>query len=138
MQNKVQTDETGGQKITTEPYLVDALSYTEAESRINEEMSAYISEEFKITNIKVAYERYTLLKIVIAGLNQKFLYWLMTKKVVRTKRLVCIFLANDVKEAFDNTMGIMQSTMGEYSIPAVSISIMDVFLIFLEEEDLEK
>jgi hypothetical protein len=32
--------------------LVDALSYTEAESRINEEMSAYISEEFKITNIK--------------------------------------------------------------------------------------
>jgi hypothetical protein len=44
------TDETGGQKITTEPYL-DAC-HTEAESRINEEMSAYISEEFKITNIK--------------------------------------------------------------------------------------
>jgi hypothetical protein len=30
------------------------LSYTEPESRINEEMSAYIGEEFKITNIKVA------------------------------------------------------------------------------------
>jgi hypothetical protein len=28
------------------------LCHTEAESRINEEMSAYISEEFKITNIK--------------------------------------------------------------------------------------
>jgi hypothetical protein len=28
--------------MATEPYLVDALSYTEAESRINEEMSAYI------------------------------------------------------------------------------------------------
>jgi hypothetical protein len=72
--------------------LVDALSYTEAESRINEEMSAYISEEFKITNIKVAImQRYILLKIVIAGLNQKFLYWLMTKKVVKNERLVCIF-----------------------------------------------
>jgi hypothetical protein len=48
--------------------------------------------------------------------------------------------ANDVKEAFDNTMGIMQSTMGEYSIPAVSESpIMDVFPYFSgEEEDLEK
>jgi RNA binding exosome subunit len=47
---------------------------TEAESRINEEMSAYISEEFKITNIKVAnYAEIHLLKIVIAGLNQKFL-----------------------------------------------------------------
>jgi hypothetical protein len=48
--------------------------------------------------------------------------------------------ANDVKEAFDNTMGIMQSTMGEYSIPAISESpIMDVFPYFSgEEEDLEK
>jgi hypothetical protein len=36
------TDETGGQKITTEPYLVDAPSHTEAESRINEEMAAYM------------------------------------------------------------------------------------------------
>jgi hypothetical protein len=40
-------------KVITEPYLVDAIS-TEAESRINEEMAAYTSEEFKITNIKVA------------------------------------------------------------------------------------
>jgi hypothetical protein len=84
------TDETGGQK-TTEPYLVDALSYTEAESRINEEMSAYISEEFKITNIKVAnYAEIHPLKIVIAGLNQKFLYWLMMKSG-KERRLVCIF-----------------------------------------------
>jgi hypothetical protein len=47
------TDETGAQRLR-QNYLVDALSHTEAESRINEEMSAYISEEFKITNIKVA------------------------------------------------------------------------------------
>ena len=47
------TDDIGAQKVTTEPYLVDAISYTEAESRINEEMAAYVSEEFKITNIKV-------------------------------------------------------------------------------------
>jgi hypothetical protein len=49
------------------------LCHTEAESRINEEMSAYISEEFKITNIKVAnYAEIHPLKIVIAGLNQNF------------------------------------------------------------------
>jgi hypothetical protein len=139
---KVQkTDETGGQKITTEPYLVDALSYTEAESRINEEMSAYISEEFKITNIKVAnYAEIHPLKIVIAGLNQKFLYWLMMKKVVKNERLVCIFSASKrCKRGFDNTMGIMQSTMGEYSIPAISESpIMDVFPYFSGEEKIEK
>jgi hypothetical protein len=65
------TDETGAQKMT-EPYLVDALS-TEAESRINEEMSAYISEEFKITNIKVAnYAEIHPLKMQIVGLDPSF------------------------------------------------------------------
>ena len=48
------THETGEQKVTTESYLLDAISYTEAEARINEEMAAYTSEEFFITNIKVA------------------------------------------------------------------------------------
>jgi hypothetical protein len=58
-------------KVATEPYLVDAI--LEAESRINEEMSAYISEEFKITNIKwLILLRYTLLKMRIVGLNQSF------------------------------------------------------------------
>jgi hypothetical protein len=86
------TDETGGQKITTEPYLVDALSYTEAESRINEEMSAYISEEFKITNIKVAnYAEIHPFENCDRWFKSKFLYWLMTKKVVKNERLVCIF-----------------------------------------------
>ncbi len=43
--------------------------------------------------------------------------------------------ANDVREAFDNTLHIMQSTMGEYSIPAISESpIMDVFPYFSGEE----
>jgi hypothetical protein len=52
--------------------LVDALSHTEAE-RINEEMSAYISEEFKITNIKVAnYAEIHPLKMQIVGLDPKF------------------------------------------------------------------
>ena len=46
----------GTQKVKTEPFLVDAISYTEAESRITQEMSAYLSDsdEIKITNIKVA------------------------------------------------------------------------------------
>jgi hypothetical protein len=43
--------------------------------------------------------------------------------------------ANDVKEAFDNTTHVMSTTMGEYSIPAISESpIMDVFPYFSGEE----
>jgi len=43
--------------------------------------------------------------------------------------------ANDVREAFDNTLHVMKNTMGEYSIPAISeTAIMDVFPYFSGEE----
>jgi hypothetical protein len=44
--------------------------------------------------------------------------------------------ANDVKEAFENTVQIMDGTMGDYSIPMImESSIMDVFPYFSGEED---
>jgi len=132
------TDETGGQKITTEPYLVDALSYTEAETRINEEMSAYISEEFKITNIKVANyaeihpfenaDRWFKSKVSLLAYDEE-------SGKERKSNLYMLVQANDVKEAFDNTIHVMKNTMGEYNIPAISESpIMDVFPYFSGEE----
>ena len=44
--------EDGMQKKVTETYTVDALSFTEAERRITEEMSSYISGEFEVADIK--------------------------------------------------------------------------------------
>ena len=46
--------ENGMEKKVTETYLVDALSFTEAEARIIEEMTPFISGEFTITDIKRA------------------------------------------------------------------------------------
>ena len=46
------TMEDGMQKKVTEAYTVDALSFTEAEQRIMEEMSSYISGEFEVADIK--------------------------------------------------------------------------------------
>lgn len=48
------TQEDGRVKKVTEQYVLDALSFTEAEQRITEEMSAYISGEFTIKDIKPA------------------------------------------------------------------------------------
>ena len=42
----------GAIKKVTEPYLVDALSFTEAEARIIEEMTPYISGEFSVSAVK--------------------------------------------------------------------------------------
>lgn len=132
------TDETGGQKVLTEPYLVDALSYTEAEKRINEEMAAYISEEFKITNIKVANyaeihpfenaDRWFKSKVSLIAYDEE-------SGKERKTSMYMLIQANDVREAFDNTIHVMKNTMGEYSIPAISESpIMDVFPYFSGEE----
>ena len=46
--------ENGMQKKVTEPYLVDALSFTEAEARIIEEIRPFITGEFTVTDIKRA------------------------------------------------------------------------------------
>ena len=137
------TDESGAQKMVSEPYLVDALSYTEAESRINEEMSAYISDEFKITNIKVANfaeihpfensDRWFKSKVSLIAYDEE-------SGKERKSNMYLLVQANDVKEAFDNTNTAMSGTMGDYTIPSITESpIMDVFPYFSgEEEDLAK
>ena len=137
------TDETGKQKVTTEPYLVDALSYTEAESRINEEMNAYINEEFKITNIKVANyaeihpfentDRWFKSKVSLLAYDEE-------SGKERKTNMYILLQANDVKEAFDNTVSVMKGTMGDYTIPMISESpIIDIFPYFSgEESELEQ
>ena len=48
----VKVDEVSGkEKKVSEPYLVDAMSFTEAEARIHKELEQMISGEFNVTNI---------------------------------------------------------------------------------------
>lgn len=132
------TDDSGVQKVVTEAYLIDAISYTEAERRINEEMAAYISEEFKITNIKVANfseihpfensDRWFKSKVSLLAYDEE-------SGKERKTNMYFLLQANDVKEAFDNTVSVMKGTMGDYTIPMISESpIVDVFPYFSGEE----
>ncbi|MFD0964077.1 DUF4494 domain-containing protein [Pseudofulvibacter geojedonensis] len=133
-------DETGKQKVVTEPYLVDAVSYTEAEKRINEEMALYVTEEFMITNIKVANfaeihpfensDRWFKSKISLVAFDEE-------SGKERKTNMYFLVQANDVKEAFDNSNAVLVNTTSDYSIPAISESpIMDVFPYF--DGELEK
>ncbi|WP_298516222.1 DUF4494 domain-containing protein [uncultured Kordia sp.] len=138
-------EETGEYKLKTEPFLVDAISYTEAESRITQEMAAYLreGEEIKITNIKVANyaeihpfensDRWFKCKVSMIAFDEE------SGKERKTNQYLLI-QGNDVKEAYENTMTAMKDTMAEYTIPAVSESpIMDVFPYFSgEESELKK
>lgn len=134
-------DENGVQKVVSEPYLVDALSFTEAETRINTEMKSLVSEEFKVVNIKVANfseihhfentDRWFKSKIALIAYDEE-------SGKERKTNLFILVQANDIKDAFDNTMQIMQNTMGEFTIPAIVESpIIDVFHYFKGEEVLE-
>lgn len=44
--------ENGMQKKVNEPYMVDALSFTEAEARIIEEVTPFISGDFSVSAVK--------------------------------------------------------------------------------------
>lgn len=133
------THETGEQKMTSETYLLDAVSYTEAESRITEEMKAYTSEEFMITNIKVANlsevhpfensDRWFKVKVALIAFDEQ-------SGKEKKSNIYLLIQANDVKEAFENTEQAMQNTMGDYSIPSITESpILDVFPYFDGDED---
>lgn len=135
------THETGESKVVTETYLLDAVSYTEAEARITEEMAAYTSEEFLITNIKVANlsevhpfensDRWFKSKVSLISYDDE-------SGKEKKSNLYMLIQANDVKEAYENTEQAMQSTTGDYSIPAITESpILDVFPYFSDEEEIE-
>lgn len=133
------TDETGNQKMVGEIYLVDAISFTEAESRINEEMKAYVSEEFKIANIKVAnYAEIHPFENADRWFKSKISLLAYDEESGKERKTNMYFLvqANDVKEAYDNTVHTMKGTMGDYTIPAISESaVLDVFPYFSGDED---
>nr|WP_295304090.1 DUF4494 domain-containing protein [uncultured Prevotella sp.] len=48
------TMEDGSEKVVSEAYVVDALSFTEAESAIIDEMSVYVSGDMKVSGISKA------------------------------------------------------------------------------------
>ena len=137
------THETGEQKVTTDTYLLDAVSYTEAEARITEEMKTYTNEDFRIMNIKVANfsevhpfensDRWFKSKVSLIALDEE------SGKEKKTN-IYLLIQANDVKEAFENTTIALAETMGDYTIHSITESpILDVFPYFTgEEHQLEK
>lgn len=123
--------ENGMQKKVTEPYLVDALSFTEAEARIIEEIKPFISGEFTVTDIKRARlselffnqngDRYYKVKVYFITLDEKS----GAEKRTSAKMLV---QANNLKEAISVLEEGMKGTMADYTLASVSeTQIMDVF-----------
>ena len=125
--------EDGLQKKVTESYVVDALSFTEAEKRIMEEMSSYISGEFTIKDIKIApYKEIFFSDDEMADrwYKAKLQFITIDEKTEKEKRSSVNYLvqAGTLKGAIGNIESVMGTTMIDYVIAAVNeTTLMDVF-----------
>lgn len=123
--------ENGMQKKVTELYIVDALSFTEAESRIIGEMECYISGEFavvseKITNyselVKGPGDKWYKVKINLVTLDEK-------SGAEKKSPVYLLVQASDIDDARKRLNEHMKGTMADWVCEAVQeTKIMDVFL----------
>ena len=131
--------ENGMNKKVTEPYLVDALSFTEAEARIIEEMTPFISGEFTISDIKRANyselfpsdeesaDRWFKCKLIFITLDDKS----GAEKKTSTQVLV---QAADLRDAVKKLDEGMKGTMADYQIASgAETAIMGVYPYSAEE-----
>ena len=118
------------QKSVSEPYMVDALSFTEAESRILEEMRPFISGEFTVANIK----RVKISELFFDESGDKWYkckvnFITLDEKSGVEKRTASYMMvqAADFKSALENLLKGMKGTMADYEIASITETpIMDV------------
>ena len=128
------TLENGMNKKVTEPYLVDALSFTEAEARIIEEMAPYVSGEFTVSDVSRA--RYSEIFYAEDDINASYWYKVklgfikldeMTGAEKKTFTNVLV-QATDLRDAVKRLDAGMKSSMADYIIVSVAETpIMDVY-----------
>ena len=127
------TMEDGMQKKVTETYTVDALSFTEAERRITEEMSSYISGEFEVADIKKTAYKEIIFSDEETGdrwYRCKLQFIAIDEKTDKEKRSSINYLVNagTLNGAVKNIDTVMGGTMIDYVTSSVAeTTIMDVF-----------
>ena len=133
--------ENGSAKKVNEPYLVDALSFTEAEARIIEEVTPYISGDFSVSAVK----RTNFTEIFWDDTADKWYHvkvsfiTLDEKTAVEKKTTSHILVAaNDFRGALDHFMEGMKGTMADFEVSSIAeTQLMDVYKAKLEGQTAE-
>lgn len=126
------TMENGMTKKVTELYLVDALSFAEAEGRITNEMEPYISGEFDVVTIKR-----TNISEIVEGLSTadkwfkaKLMYITIDEQTGKEKKQAVHFIvrASDINNAHICVVEHMKGSVMDYEIATLDeTKIMDLF-----------
>ena len=126
--------ENGMNKKVTESYLVDALSFTEAEARITQEMTPFVSGEFSVS----AVSKSNFSEVFFAEDDLSDSYWFKCKLAFVTvdertgaekKQFTHILVqASDLRDAVKRLDDGMKGSMVDYLIASVvETPIMDVY-----------
>lgn len=127
--------ENGTVKKVNEPYLVDALTFTEAESRIIDKITPYISGDFSISAVKKTKiseiffddrgDRYYMVKVNFITLDEK-------TGVEKKSSNFILVQASDFAGALKKFEEGMKGTLADYEIASITETpLMDVFPIQL-------
>ena len=135
--------EDGKEKRVTEQYVVEALNFTEAETRIIEEMTPYISGEFDVVSEKIAPfneiflsnnysdDKWFVSKVAFITIDEK-----TEKEKKQTFRYLVQAATSEL--ALDYTKEMFSHGMSNYSIEAVQDTpTLDVFLYEVKKEVVE-
>ena len=137
------TMEDGMPKKVVEIYTVDALSFSEAEERIMEEMSSYVSGEIDIVDLKIAqYKEIFFADSDLADkwYKAKLAFITIDEKTDKEKKTSVFYLVNagNINSAIKNIDEVMGGTMIDYQTLNVSeTNIMDVFEYKKKEKDVK-
>ena len=129
--------ENGLPKSVSEIYMVDALSFTEAEARIIDEMKSYISGEFTVANIK----RVKLADMFFDETGDKWYraklnYITLDEKSGAEKRTSAFMLiqAKDFATSLATLTAEKGTTLYDYEVASITeTAIMDVFRYVFEK-----
>lgn len=114
-----------------ESYLVDALSFTEAEERMVDEMKPFISGDFQIANIK----RVKISELFFNDQGDKwyrckvnFVTFDEEKGIEKRSPVLMMVQAVDFRGALDGLTEGMKGTMADWEVANITeTTIMDVF-----------
>ena len=125
--------ENGINKTVNEQYLIDALSFTEAEARTIEELTPFMSGKFSIPQIvkpnisklmlsdESDADRYYKVKVAFISLDEK-------SRIEKKTTSAMLVQAKDFKNAYDRFTDAMKGSITDYEITSIAeTKILDYF-----------
>lgn len=132
-------DPQSGKDVTvTEPYLIDAVSFTDTEKSIHKELEPYITGEFEVRGEKISEfvelipdengDRWYKCRIVFISINEE-------SGATKETGIWVLVQASTIKEAYDNINKKFEDTVSEYRIKGVVESaIVEVFANLAQDD----